>query len=88
MENFRDKMREILCSQTNQNVPEKYQFLPPAGNGSGGVGGVNTCRNGTGACVAITGTQRQNSGWGCTCRQFGIFQFVAKFATGRSRREG
>jgi hypothetical protein len=78
-------MREIPCSQTNQTVTEKYQFLPPAGNGRGGV---NTCRNGTGACVAITDTQRQNSGWGCTCRQFGIFQFVAKFATGRSRREG
>lgn len=78
-------MREIPCSQTNQTVTEKYQFLPPAGNGRGGV---NTCRNGTGACGVTSHTQRQNSGWGVPAGRFGIFQFVAKFATGRNSREG
>ena len=36
----------------------------------------------------MTDTQRQNSGWGVPACRFEILQFVAKFATGRNRKQG
>lgn len=81
-------MRQTPCSQTNQNVPKKYQFLPPAGSGRWGGGVSIPADMETGARVATSHTQRQNSGWGVPAGRFGIFQFVAKFATGRNSREG
>lgn len=69
-------MREIPCSQTNQTVTEKYQFLPPAGSGRWGVGGGNTCRNGTGAKAVTSHTQRQNSGWGVPAGRFEHFNLL------------
>lgn len=91
MENFRDKMRQTFSTPNKPNSAFYGVFwsvLECFGVVLRCRGGVNTCRNGTGACVAMTDTQRQNSGWGVPAGRFGIFQFVAKFATGRNRRRG
>lgn len=82
-------MKEIPCSQTNQNVPFKHHFMPSVGNGRGGVGGVNVCRNGTGARVATSYTQRQNSGRGVPAgfEHFNLLQSLQQAGTGERVEE-
>ena len=91
MENFRDKLRETFSTPNKTNSGRNVPFwsvLEGFGVVCGVRGGLNTGRNGTGACVAMTGMQVHISGWGVPACRFEILQFVAKFATGRNRKQG
>ena len=78
-------MKEIPCSQTNQTVTEKYQFLPPAGNGRGGVKTYHERVESEGGNLTHTKAKFRV---GCTCRQVWNISICCKVCNRQEQQRG